>query len=245
MKGFLKLIVALQVLAIMGMSAGNLSAQNLRSRSGQDTDRSVALSNEKYNGRGYYATPWMAGVKVNMLPFLISVPYAGVEVQLADKLSLDLSGWYGKWNVFHYNDQTNLYGGAPEIRWWLGDQPMRKGHFVGLHGMAAWYTLEWRTKDGNTVIYQNGSADQNDSGSLNPAWSCGFTYGYSLPLDKKGRLGFEFYVGLGYYSYQQKSIETLPNGRFNYQHQVRDGIGITKIGANLAYRFSLRRYKER
>lgn len=203
-----------------------------------------AIDDDRYSGKGYYASPWMAGVKTNLLSDLISIPYLGVEVQLADKLSLDVSGWISKWNVFYPNKQTMLYGAAPEIRWWFGNEMMKKGHFVGLHGMAAWYTLEWKDRSGKPFLYQNGTDDLNDAGSTSPAWSCGLTYGYALPLDKNGRLGLEFYAGFGYYNYQQKCIP-VGEDKSDYRHEVKDGIGITKVGVSLAYRFSLRRYKER
>ena len=269
MKGSVNKIAALVALALMGLISGSLSAQTYTGylkpvdsglkgvdslhitielcQSGERIS-SVGLSGQdlgKFGTRGYYSTPWMASVKTNLLSDIISIPYAGVEVQLAKKLSLDLSGWFSKWNAFYPDEQTMLYGAAPELRWWIGDQTMKKGHFVGLHGMVAWYTFAWRDGDGNKVIYQNGKSSLKDTGSTTPAWSCGATYGYALPLDKKGRLGFEFYLGLGYSRYQQKCITTLPDGKVNYIHEDRDRVGVTKVGVSLAYRFSLRRYKER
>ena len=198
-----------------------------------------------FTGKGYYTTPWMAGVKTNLLSDLISIPYVGVEVQLANKFSLDISGWFTVWNAFYPSEDTKMYGAAPEVRWWMGNgQTMKKGHFLGLHGMVAWYTLEWMDRFGDRVIYQNGTADLNDTGSTTPAWSCGVTYGYSLPLDRKGHFGLEFYVGAGYSHYQQKCIYPRINGTAIITHEVKDKVGITKIGVNLSYRFSLRRVKE-
>lgn len=273
MKGFFKAIATFQLLVLMGLAAGTLSAQTysgyLRATGegleGVDSlyvtitvpqqgnlvgeipeKASVALRpQQQYTGRAYYATPWMASVKTNLLADLISIPYAGVEIQIAKNFSMDFSGWFGQWNVFYPNEQTKLYGAAPEFRWWFGkSQTMRRGHFLGLHGMAAWYTLEWKDKAGNRVIYQNGTASLDDTGSTTPAWSCGLTYGYSLPLDKKGRLGLEFYVGLGYSRYQQKRIYPNPVGTSFAIHEVKQRVGVTKAGVNLSYRFSLRRVKE-
>ena len=231
MKGFFKGISIFQVFVLMTISAATMSAQ----------------SSEKagYDGKGYYATPWMAGVKTNLLADMISIPYMGVETQLSKELSLDLSGWYSKWNLLYPQGKTNMYGLSPELRWWLGEQVMNKGHFLGLYGMAAWYTLNMEDKEGRKVVYQNGTADLDDPGSFSPSWSCGVTYGYSVPLDKKGHLAFEFYASLGYYRYQHKSIKYLTDGRIDYKHISNDGIGLTKVGASLAYRFSVRRYKEK
>ncbi len=196
----------------------------------------------EYSHKSYYATPWLMGVKTNMLSDVIAIPYAGAEVQLAKNLSLDINGWYSRWNIFHPNGQTNIYGLAPELRWWFGGRAMTKGYFVGLHANAGWYTLEWRDEEGRKVIYQNGIDDLDDPGKK-PAWSCGLTYGYSQPLDRKGHWNLEFYMGLGYSSYQQKCFVTLEDGKIDYHHEVKNDIGITKVGINLTYRFSLRRVK--
>lgn len=196
----------------------------------------------QYSPKSYYATPWMMGLKTNLLSDAIAVPYAGVEIQLAKHLSLDINGWYSRWNIFYPNPQTNVYGLAPELRWWFGGRAMTKGYFVGLHANAGWYTLEWRDQEDRKVIYQNGIDDLNDPG-LKPAWSCGLTYGYSQPLDRKGHWNLEFYMGLGYSSYQQKCFVSLEDGGTDYFHEVKSDIGITKAGINLTYRFSLRRVK--
>ena len=51
-------------------------------------------------------------------------------------------------------------------------------------------------------------------------------------------------LAYGYYNYKQKCIPVGEDKR-DYRPEVKDGIGITKVGVSLAYRFSLRRYKER
>ena len=269
MKGIYKAICILQSLIFIGLAADTLSAQTYsgflkatgEGLKGVDSlyvtitvpqqgDRVQAnISTEPlkrtYTGKGYYVTPWMAGVKTNFLSDLISIPYLGVEVQLANKFSLDISGWFSMWNIFYPSEDTKMYGAAPEFRWWFGNgQTMKKGHFLGLHGMAAWYTLEWMDRFGDRVIYQNGTADLKDTGSATPAWSCGVTYGYSYPLDRKGRLGLEFYAGVGYSRYQQKCIYPRMGSTAIITHEVKSRVGITKIGVNLAYRFSLRPVKE-
>ncbi len=198
---------------------------------------------KEYDGRVYYDTPWMFGVKTNLLSDAIVVPYAGIDVQIARKLSLNLSGWYTPVNIFYPNDDTSVYGFAPELRWWLGDRAMGKGYFAGLHANVAWYTLEWKDKSGEVVKYQNGIEDIYDPGTMYPSWSVGATYGYSLPLDRRQRWNLEFYMGVGYASYQHKVFFTTEAGKRDYRHEVNSYIGITKVGIDLTYRFSLRRVK--
>ena len=36
----------------------------------------------EYSHKSYYATPWLMGVKTNLLSDVIAIPYAGAEVQL-------------------------------------------------------------------------------------------------------------------------------------------------------------------
>ncbi len=194
-------------------------------------------------GKAYYATPWMFGVKTNLLSDVIMIPYLSVETQVIEKLSFELGSWYTPLNIFYPNKQTSIYGFSPEFRWWFGDKVMSKGYFVGLHANVAWYTLEWRDSDGKTILYQNGTDDLYDAGTKNPAWSIGATYGYSLPLDRKERWNLEFFMGIGYAEYQQKRIYPAENGKSYFKHEDEKYFGITKVGVNLAYRFSLRRVK--
>ena len=197
----------------------------------------------EYDPRPYYATPWMMGFKTNLLSDAIAIPYAGLEIQLARNLSLDLSGWFSPWNIFHPNPQTSIYGLAPELRWWYGSRAMSKGYFVGVHGNLGWYTLEWKDKEGNRVLYQNGNDDIYDPGTKYPAWSAGLTFGYSQPLDRKEHWNLEFYMGVGYSSYQQKCFYLDEDKKGDLDHEVHKDFGVTKVGINLTYRFSMRRVK--
>ncbi len=195
-------------------------------------------------GRNYYSTPWMMSVKTNLLSDAIAVPYGGLEFQIAPKMSFELSGWYTPFNIFHPNEQTNVYGFSPEVRWWFGERAMRKGAFAGLHGNVSWYTLEWVDAEGKRVIYQNGTDDVRDTGTKYPSWSAGATLGYLLPLDRRGHWNLELFMGVGYASYRQKCIYPATEEEEAYfEHEENSYIGITKVGINLTYNFSLRRVK--
>ena len=221
--------------------------QTLNPESVRDTvylDRRGTPIVRRYSSKAYYDTPWMFGVKTNLLfDAALALPYGGLEIQIARHMSLDLSGWFGSWNIYYPNEQTRIYGFSPEIRWWFGDKVMREGHFIGIQGNTAWYTLEWKNKDGINKLYQNGTPSLGDIGNKNPAWSCGLTYGYSLGLGRNDLWGLEFFLGLGYSSYQQKVISLAPESIGKYIHEKNTYVGITKIGVNLTYRFSLRRVK--
>lgn len=196
-------------------------------------------------GRKVYDTPWMMGFKTNLLSDAILIPIMGVEFQIADHLSLELQGWCAADNIFVPSDKNaSFYGIAPELRWWIGDNIMRKGSFVGLHGQCAWYTFQWK----DDLLYQNGPdnvwiGNFHDPGNSRPAWSAGITYGYSLGLGKKAHWGIEFVLGLGYARYSQ-NVATYRNDVWEFtEHQDKHHYGLTKIGVNLTYRFSLRKVR--
>ena len=186
--------------------------------------------------------PLKLGVKTNLLADAMVIPSLGAEVQLTDKLSLDLQGWFTSFNVFVPSDEyTNVYGFSPEVRWWAGEEVMQKGSFFGVHARMAWYTLQWR--DG--LLYQNGK--ENDyggkAGNSSPAWSIGLTYGYSMSLDKKDRLGIEFLLGLGYGNYKQNIGEWSETDNKWYIDKFENNthIGVTKAAINLTYKFSIKK----
>lgn len=193
--------------------------------------------------RPVYDTPWLMGVKTNLVADAIVVPTVGMEVQIGEKTSFDLQGFYTGFNVFNTADRnTNVYGFSPEVRFWPGGMTMRKGQFIGIHARCAWYTLQWT--DG--LLYQNGPEDMwegnyHNAGNLTPSWSAGMTYGYALGFGSKNQWGLEFLVGIGYANYKQ-NIAAYNNGIWALvEHQNKHHFGITRVGVNLTYRFSLRK----
>ncbi len=195
----------------------------------------------------YYDSPWMMGFKTNLLSDGIVIPDFGVEFQIGRKLSLNVNGWYAGANVFCPGAYTDFYGFSPEFRWWFGDRTMQKGSFLGLHANVAWYTLEWQKKDGTRVLFQNGTeADYStpNAGLNHPSWSAGLTYGYSLGLGRKANWGLEFVFGLGYIKSVQNIGEwsDVPQpGWYFAGNESNNYFGVTKLGINLTYRFSLRK----
>lgn len=195
-----------------------------------------------------HAEPWMMGVKTNLLTDAVAVPSLGIEIQLAKHFSLDLQALGSGYNAFVPADkEARFIGLSPELRWWFGDRIMRKGGFLGLHANFAWYTLEW--KDG--FLYQNGPQSNGEgvylnAGNSDPVWSAGLTYGYSLGLGRKANWGLEFVLGAGYMSVRQNVAQRDDIGSWYLkEHQRIDGLGITKAGINLTYRFSTRRYEQK
>ena len=198
----------------------------------------------KAKEKKYWDTPWMVGLKTNLIADAMAVPMAGLEFQIGNHVSLDLEGWYTTYNMFCKEDtNTNFYGFTPEVRWWVKGRAMERGSFFGIHARAAWYTLQWT--DG--FLYQNGEKDtyQDMAGNDFPAWSVGLTYGYAFALDRKAHWGVEILLGMGYgtYSHNRGLWNEAENKWTIHDHQNNTHIGITRAGINLTYRFSVRRVK--
>lgn len=208
-------------------------------------------------------TPWLAGVKTDVATDILGLPQAGIEVQLSDRLSFELMGWYSEWPYINPCDDHKVYGFRPELRYWTKGS-MRKGFFFGVHANFAWYAMMVN----DTYFYQNATlcteADcsgrhfyqysyQNDDGDIitnnyhdTPAWSAGVTVGYALPLDRHQRWAVEFVAGAGYAHYEQNQYQKSAPWTLNTieQPQVHDYFGMTRASVNLTYRFSMRRYEK-
>lgn len=215
-----------------------------RSKTDKPVTKPKTIRPETKSNRKYWDTPLLLGIKTNVLADVMAIGMGGVEIQLAKRLSLDLSGWYTNYNMFCREDKhTNVYGFTPELRWWVNEHAMERGSFFGIHGRAAWYTLQWT--DG--YLYQNGLVgDYNgNAGNNSPAWSIGLTYGYSFALDKKANWGVELLLGLGYGNYSQnRGVWNDTDSKWLiYDSQNNTHIGITRAAINLTYRFSVRKVK--
>ena len=178
--------------------------------------------------------PHVMAVKTNLLSDAAAIPSLGLEVQLARWLSLDVQGGHGFYNMFNRADrEMTCYGVSPELRFWFGEHAMQRGGFLGIHGNCEWYSLAWT--DG--LSYRNVPKT--------PAWSVGLTYGYTFCLDKKAHWGLEFLFGAGYGRYLQNTGTRGEDGIITYDEtpKFKEHFGLTKVGINLVYRFSLARKK--
>lgn len=115
-------------------------------------------------------------VKTNALYWAALSPNAGVEVTLSRHFTLNLEADF---SPFGRGGNVGLrhVSFVPEVRYWFGGRPQTR-HFIGASGMGTIYDLRF----GNT---------RHDGDALGG----GFTYGYSLVLNR--RWSIEGTVGLG------------------------------------------------
>lgn len=177
----------------------------------------------------YEQTSWRLGLKTNLAADAVLPGNLGIEFQMSDRFSLDLSGIYSQTNLVFPCEDTKVYGLIPELRFYP-DEAMRKGHFFGLHANVIWYTTKWA--DG--LIYQNISNEQ-------PAWSVGLTYGYLLGFGRNDRWGLEFLAGAGYGTYTQKvgQWNEIDKEWQRTDVHTKRYFGLTRFAINLTYRFDI------
>ena len=90
-------------------------------------------------------------IKTNALYWATSTPNLGLEIGLAKKLTLDISGNYNPWK-FSDNKQLKHWLVQPELRYWLCER--FNGSFFGLHdrydgkiyGAGISYGYQWILK---------------------------------------------------------------------------------------------------
>ena len=154
----------------------------------------------------------------------------GVEFKLAKHWSLEIIGAYSPYNLIVQNRKIRLFGIRPEVRYWWGE-PMKRGHFLGLHGLTSAFNIQLNDK----ARYQ----DPNHA-----AWGVGIAYGYALPLGKKENWGVEFTLGLGYARIKYDKYDGGFNGQFIERKRV-NYYGPTRLGINFSYRFDIDKNKKR
>ncbi len=162
------------------------------------------------------------GVKSNVLYDATTTFNLGVEVGLAKKWSLDVSGNYNPWE-FSDNRQIKHWMVQPELRWWTCER--FNGSFFALHGMYAEYNAGgFKLPFG----WEKSFRDHRYDGHL---WGVGIGYGYQWILSNHWGLEAEIGVGyarLHYDKYPRGCSEKLDTKNKNY-------FGPTKIALSFIY----------
>ena len=169
-------------------------------------------------------------LKMNAAGVAALVANLGVEFKLAPHWSLEVMGAYSPYNLIVKDRKIRLFGIRPELRYWWGE-PMKRGHFLGLHGLTTAFNVQLTDK----ARYQ----DPNHA-----AWGVGLAYGYALPLGKKENWGVEFTLGLGFARIKYDKYDGALNGQFIERKRV-NYYGPTRLGVNFSYRFDIEKNKKR
>lgn len=160
-------------------------------------------------------------IKTNALHLLMLSANAGIEVQVADRWSIDIPVWYSPYNMFSTQRKWRLLAVQPEGRRWL--KQAGEGHFLGLHAHLVGFNVAFK----ETERYQ----DPNHA-----AWGFGLGYGFAKTFGKQNRWAVDFNIGAGFVDYKYDVYSNRKNGPI-----LRSGSGtywgITRLGVSLAYRW--------
>lgn len=168
-------------------------------------------------------------IKTNILYDATATVNLGVEVGLAPKWTLDLSGNLNAWNV-NRDERWKHWLVQPEARYWFCDRFSR--HFVGFHLLGGQYNIGGLKNSLNFL----GTDFSQLTDKRFQGWGvgAGVAYGYAMILGKHWNLEFELGVGYIYSGYD--IFECAGCGRRVGQDN-HHYLGVTKAAINLVYLF--------
>lgn len=167
-------------------------------------------------------------IKTNMLYDAAANVNLGVEIKLAPRWSLDVSGDFNNWTIKGH--KWKHWFTQPEARYWFCDAFAK--HFIGFHALGGQYNI------GNIKNNINflGTNLSKLSEHRYQGWGAGggISYGYALPLSHHWNLEFE--IGIGYVYLKYDIFECVKCGK-KIGSNHHNYIGPTKAAINLEYIF--------
>ncbi len=168
-------------------------------------------------------------VKTNVLSDAFLNINAGMEVRLAHRWSLDVSGQFNGWTLSH-GKRWKHWLAQPEARYWFCEA--LGGHFLGIHALGGQYNIGHIDMDFKFLGSDFGKLkDHRYQGWFG---GLGVAYGHAWMLGKHWNLEAE--IGAGWIHFKYDKFECVGCGR-----RIADGhhdyFGPTKAAINLVYVF--------
>lgn len=135
----------------------------------------------------------VVGIKTNLLCDATATINAGVEVGLAQKLTLDVSGNLNLW-TWKDNMKWKHWMVQPELRFWTCQR--FSGHFFAAHALAGQFNFGG-IRNG-IRLFGTDFSELTDHRFEGWAFGLGVGYGYALPIGKHWNLEFEGGIGAIY-----------------------------------------------
>lgn len=168
-------------------------------------------------------------IKTNILYDATATVNAGVEIGLAPKWTLDLSGNLNAWSK---NDHTKWkhWMVQPEARYWFCDRFSR--HFIGAHLIGGAFNLGNINND--ISFLGTDFSVLTDKRYQGYAYGAGIAYGFAFVLSK--HLNFELEAGFGYLCLDYDTFECDGCGK-KIAEGMHHYVGPTKAALNLVFVF--------
>lgn len=167
-------------------------------------------------------------IKTNLLYDAFANANLGIEVGLAPRWSIDLSGDFNQWTVRDH--KWKHWFVQPEARYWFCDRFAK--HFIGLHAIGGEFNVGH--------IRNNISFLGTDFSKLTDyryqGWAVGggVAYGYAWLLGRHWNLEFELGFGYAYLNYDRFKCTGCGKKVGSGDHHY---VGPTKAAINLVYVF--------
>lgn len=169
-------------------------------------------------------------LKTNLLADGFYNPSLGIEVSVAPRWSVDLSGQANFWNL-ERNRKWKHWLVQPEARYWFCQA--FDGHFLGVHALGGAYNI------GGVDIPLNmlGTDFRKLKDERYQGWmaGAGLAYGYSWSLSKHFNLEAE--IGVGYVFSKYDVFYCAGCGRKKATDLTHNYFGLTKAAINFVYVF--------
>ena len=168
-------------------------------------------------------------IKTNVLYDATATANIGVEVGLAPKWTLDISGNLNGWSK---NEETKWkhWMVQPEARYWFCDRFSR--HFLGVHAITG--AFNFGGLNNNISFLGTDFSRLQNQRSQGYAYGCGIAYGFAFMLSE--HINLELEAGIGYMYLDYDIFDCGNCGR-----RIGDGnhhyVGPTKAAVNLVFVF--------
>ncbi len=169
-------------------------------------------------------------IKTNLLSDVTLSPNAGVELGIAPRWTVDVTGQLNAWKVGN-ESRWKHWAVQPELRYWLCDR--FAGHFFGVHLHAGQYNV-----GGFNGVYNLFGTDARKlEDSRYQGWFVGggIAYGYSWILSRRWNLEAEIGIGYSYTRYDRYNCAGC--GKKVESDKPHHYVGPTKAALNLIYVF--------
>ena len=215
-----KIFIVFILLAIQAVNAQDTSVGD-----GTSSDNVVRKNiAEQTDARHLY-------VKTNAVGWGFLIANIAGEIDLGKQWSFALPVYYTACNYFSSKVKFRTTSFQPEIRYWFDDN--HSGWFAGAHIGISWFNFAM----GGDYRYQ-------DYHCHTPAWGGGLNGGYRMPIHRNQRWWLEFSLGTGIYKVKLDKFENRNNGQW-VETEKRTYWGIDQVGVSFAYRFDLKKKKQR
>lgn len=169
-------------------------------------------------------------VKSNLLSDALLNPNVGVEIGLAPRWTLDVTGQLNAWDLSH-DRRWKHWALQPEARYWFCDR--FGGHFVGLHAHGGQFNIGGF--DGRLNLFGTDARKLADTRYQGWFVGAGVAYGYAWVLGRHWNLEGE--IGFGYSYTRYDRFRCAGCGKKTETGRSHHYVGPTKAAINLVYLF--------